>query len=83
MTKVSCQKLKYLENEEKLLRWNKKHYSSFLKGFQMKQTKEIFLGGQSSTLMSIFLKHLRLTPNISKLKGCKIFTKLVPSQTPS
>ena len=34
-------------------------------------------------LMSIFLKHLWLIPNILKWRDCKIFTKLVPSQTPS
>ena len=28
----------------------KKHYSSFLKGFQMKQITQIFLGGESPTL---------------------------------
>ena len=32
MTKKSRQKLKNLENEK---RWNKKHFSSFLKGFQL------------------------------------------------
>ena len=33
-------------------------------------------------LMSIFfLKHLRLVPNTLKWQGCKIFSKLVPSQT--
>ena len=32
MTKKSRQKFKCLENEK---RWNKKHFSSFLKGFQM------------------------------------------------
>ena len=35
MTKKSRQKFKYLENEKSFLRWNKKHFSSFLKGFQM------------------------------------------------
>ena len=34
-------------------------------------------------LMGIFLKHLWLIPNILKWQDCKIFTKLVPSQTPS
>ena len=34
-------------------------------------------------LMGIFLKHLWLIPNISKWRDCKIFTKVVPSQTPS
>ena len=34
-------------------------------------------------LMSIFLKHLWLITNILKWQDCKIFTKLVPSQTPS
>ena len=34
-------------------------------------------------LMDIFLKHLWLIPNILKWQDCKIFTKLVPSQTPS
>ena len=34
-------------------------------------------------LMAIFLKHLWLIPNILKWQDCKIFTKLVPLQTPS
>ena len=34
-------------------------------------------------LIGIFLKHLWLIPNILKWQDCKIFTKLVPSQTPS
>ena len=33
------------------------------------------------SLMGIFLNHLRLIPNILKRQDCKIFTKLVPSQT--
>ena len=32
-------------------------------------------------LMGIFLKHLWLIPDILKWRNCKIFTKLVPSQT--
>ena len=32
-------------------------------------------------LMGIFLNHLWLIPNISKWQDCKIFTKLVPSET--
>ena len=34
-------------------------------------------------IMSIFLKHLWLIPNILKRQSCKIFTKLAPSPTPS
>ena len=34
-------------------------------------------------LMGIFLKYLWLIPNILKWQDCKIFTKLVSSQTPS
>ena len=34
-------------------------------------------------LMAIFLKHLWLIPNILKWQDCKMFTKLVPLQTPS
>ena len=34
-------------------------------------------------LMGIFLKHPWLMPNILKWQDCKIFTKQVPSQTPS
>ena len=34
-------------------------------------------------LMGIFFKHLRFIPSILKWQDCKIFTKLVPSQTPS
>ena len=33
--------------------------------------------------MGIFLKHLRLIPNILKWQDCKIFTRRVPSRTPS
>ena len=33
--------------------------------------------------MGIFLRDLRMIPNIVKWQDCKIFTKLVPSQTPS
>ena len=32
-------------------------------------------------LIGIFLNHLWLIPNILKWQNCKIFTKLVPSQT--
>ena len=32
---MSAQIFKYTENEKKLLRWNKKDFSSFLKGFQL------------------------------------------------
>ena len=32
MTKKSRQKFEYLENEKSFLRWNKKHFSSLLKG---------------------------------------------------
>ena len=34
-------------------------------------------------LMGIFLKHLWSIPSILKWQDCKIFTKLLPSQTPS
>ena len=34
-------------------------------------------------LMGIFLKHIWLIPNILKWHDCKIFTNVVPSQTPS
>ena len=33
--------------------------------------------------MGIFLKHLRVIANILKWQDCKIFTKRVPSRTPS
>ena len=33
-------------------------------------------------LMRIFLKYIRLIPNILKWHDCKIFTNVVPSQTP-
>ena len=35
MTKKLRQKSKYLEKEKSLLIWNKKHFSSFLKGLQL------------------------------------------------
>ena len=35
MTRMSWKKLKHLENEKKLLRRNKKHFLSFLKGFSV------------------------------------------------
>ena len=34
MTKKSRKKLKYLEKDKSFLRWNKKHFSTFLTGFQ-------------------------------------------------
>ena len=49
MTKKLRQKLKYLENEKELLKWNKKHFSSFLKGFQL---SKIVLDPQSAPLKS-------------------------------
>ena len=43
MTKKLWQKLKYLENEKsELLRWNKKHFSSFLKDFQSSKWNNFF-----------------------------------------
>ena len=49
-------KFKYLEDEKELLRWNKKHFSTFLKGFYLKQIKQFFLEGESPTLTWVFLK---------------------------
>ena len=49
-------KFKYLEDEKELLRWNKKHFSTFLKGFYLKQIKQFFLEGESPTLKWVFLK---------------------------
>ena len=37
-----------------LLRWNKKHFSSFSKGFHLKQIKHFFLEGESPTLKLCF-----------------------------
>ena len=37
----------------------------------------------STILTGIFLNHPWLIPNILKWRNCKIFTKLVPSETPS
>ena len=55
-----------------VLTWNKRNDKRFnSRGFSL------FI------LMGIFLKHLWLIPNILKWKCRKIFTKLVPSQTPS
>ena len=38
-----------------LLTWNKKHFSSFFKGFLLKQIKATFLKGESLILSKIFL----------------------------
>ena len=35
---------------KELLRWNKKHFSSFLKGYHWSKYKKFFLEGQSPTL---------------------------------
>ena len=35
ITKKARQKFKYLEKKKELLRWNKEHLSSFLKGFHL------------------------------------------------
>ena len=42
MIKKSWKKLKYLENEKEPLRWNKKHFSSFFKGFQLGKQQIFF-----------------------------------------
>ena len=47
MNKMSRQKFKHIENEKKLLRCSKKHFSSFLKGFQL---PKIFLRPESASL---------------------------------
>ena len=47
MTKMSRQKFKYIENEKKLLRWNKKYFLSFLNGFQLPKS---FLRPESASL---------------------------------
>ena len=44
MTKNSRQKFKYLENEKNFQDEIKKHFSSFLKDFKLKQLKQIFIG---------------------------------------
>ena len=36
--------------QKKLLRWNKKHYSWFLKDFQIKQITQAFVRGESPAL---------------------------------
>ena len=55
------------ENTSRLNKRNDKHFSN--RGYSL-----FFLIG-------IFLNHLWLIPNILKWQNCKIFTKLVPSQT--
>ena len=39
-----------------LLRWNKKHFSAFLKGYHWSKWNKFFLEGESPTLSSFFLK---------------------------
>ena len=51
MSKKSIQKFKYLENE-KNLKWNKKHFIIIFEGLSLKQIKKIFLEGESLTLMT-------------------------------
>ena len=51
MAEKSQQKFKYLENEKELLRWNKKHFFILFKRFSMKQTTNIFMEGESPTLI--------------------------------
>ena len=49
MSKKSRQIFKYLENEK---RWNKKHFSSFLKGYHWSKQSRFFLEGESPNLNS-------------------------------
>ena len=49
MTNKPWKKLKHLKNEKELLRWNKKHFPSFLKGLSIKQITQFFLEGESPT----------------------------------
>ena len=54
MNKKSRQKLKYNEKKflnKKLLRWNKKHFSSILNGFQSNKQHNVFLKGGGPTLI--------------------------------
>ena len=54
MTKASRQKLKYLENE--VLRWNKKHFSTFYKGFSAAKN---CLKPESASLTAVLQKDLK------------------------
>ena len=47
MAKKSKQKFTYLENEES---FNKKHFSSFLKGYRSSKDKKYFLEVEGPTL---------------------------------
>ena len=54
LTKMSLQKLKYLENET-ILKTKQKTFSIIFKGLSMKQITDIFLEGESSTLRPVTL----------------------------
>ena len=54
MTNKSRQKFKYLENEKSFQDEIKKHFSSFLNGFQWRKQENIFLEGESPTLIHLY-----------------------------
>ena len=54
----------YVSQERKeLLTWSKKHFSSFLKGFHLKQIKTIFLVGFLVRLWSSFQTNIKFINN--------------------
>ena len=71
MTKKSRQEFKYLL---KLLRWNKKHFSSFLKGFQLlKIFSDLIVHLQDAPKLKILVKRERINSVLPYFKETKNF----------
>ena len=60
MTKMSWQKLTYLENEKSLKSMKQKAFFITFKGLSIKQIEQNFLEGESPTLRKFFGKNFYL-----------------------
>ena len=70
MAKKSWQKLKISWEQKELLRWNKKHFSSFLKGFQWSKYHKCFKGKNPTLNSEEILESQKLNfPNVPVDKG--------------
>ena len=69
--------------EKKCSCWHYPYFSNLLSQNKRNDKRFNNRGYWLFFLMGIFLQHLWLIPNIFKWQDCKIFTKLIPSKTPS
>ena len=61
-----------------LLTWNKKYFSSFLKGFSFKQIKIAFFGGWKSEFKQQHAQNAAKSANVNVLELLKLQNVLCP-----